>query len=79
MARVFNYREGFRAKDDVSHWRFSTPFESGPTEGVRVPDEDMAQALDLYYEMRGWDKETGAPSAGKLYELGIGWVAELIY
>lgn len=30
MARAFNYREGFTAKDDVAHWRFSTPSESGP-------------------------------------------------
>ena len=32
-----------------------------------------------HYEMRGWDKETGAPTAGKLHELGIGWVAKLLY
>ena len=79
MARAFNYREGLRAKDDVAHWRFSTPFESGPKEGVKVPAEDEAQALDLYYGICGWDKETGAPTAGKLYELWIGWVAELLY
>ena len=79
MARAFNYREGFTAQDDVAHWRFSTPFESGPKQGVKVPAEDIAQALDLYYEMRGWDKETGAPTAGKFYELGVGWVAKLLY
>jgi len=79
MARAFNYREGFTAEDDVAHWRFSTPLKSGPNEGAKVPAEDMAQALDLYYEMRGWDKETGAPTAGKLHELGIGWVAGLLY
>jgi len=78
MARAFNYREGFTAKDDVAHWRFSTPLKSGPNEGAKVPAEDMAQALGLYYEMRGWDRETGAPTAGKLHELGIGWVAELL-
>jgi len=78
MARVFNYREGFMAKDDVAHWRFSTPFESGPAEGVKVPAEDIAKALEMYYEMRGWDKETGAPTAATLHELGIGWVAELL-
>ena len=78
MARAFNYRQGFRASDDVAHWRFSTPFESGPAEGVQVPAEDIAQALALYYDMRGWDRETGAPSAAKLHELGIGWVAELL-
>ena len=41
--------------------------------------EDAARALDLYYEMRGWDKKTGVPTAGKLHELGIGWVAKLLY
>jgi aldehyde:ferredoxin oxidoreductase len=78
MARAFNYREGFTARDDVAHWRFSTPFDSGPAEGVQVPAEDIAMALEMYYEMRGWDKETGAPTAAKLHELGIGWVADLI-
>jgi len=79
MARAFNYRQGLTAKDDVSHWRFSSPFETAPTEGLQVPTEDIAQAIELHYEMRGWDKETGAPTKGKLYELGVGWVAELLY
>jgi aldehyde:ferredoxin oxidoreductase len=79
MARAFNYREGFTAKDDVAPWRFSTPFESGGAKGVQVAAEDVAKALDLYYEMRGWDKETGAPTAAKLHELGVSWVADLIY
>lgn len=78
MARVFNYREGLTGEDDDAHWRFSTPFESGPTEGVEVPAEDIAEAIDLYYAMRGWNRETGAPTAGKLHELGIGWAAELL-
>ena len=79
MARAFNYRQGLTAKDDVSHWRFSTPFETAPTDGPHVPADDIAQAIELYREMRGWDAETGAPTTGKLYELGVGWVADLIY
>jgi len=79
MARAFNYQQGFTAKDDMTHWRFSTPLKSGPNEGTKVPTEDMAQAIDLYYEMCGWDKEMGAPTAGKLHELGVGWVAELLH
>ena len=78
MARVYNYREGFRAKDDAPLWRFSTKFESGPAKGVEVPAEDIAKAIDLYYEMCGWDKETGAPTPGKLVELGVGWLAETV-
>lgn len=78
MARVFNYREGLKPEDDVAHWRFSTPFESGPKKGVMVPAEEIARAIELYYDMQSWDRKTGAPTAGKLYELGIGWVAELL-
>ena len=76
MARVYNHREGFTAADDMPLWRISTKFESGPAKGVEVPMEDMVRALDLYYEMNGYDKETGAPNAGKLVELGVGWLAE---
>ncbi len=79
MARVFNAREGFIAKDDVAHWRFSTPFESGPAEGVYIPEEAMDKALKLYYEMRGWDQDSGVPTAGKLHELGLSWVVNLLY
>jgi aldehyde:ferredoxin oxidoreductase len=79
MARAFNYREGFSAKDDVPHWRFSTDFESGPTAGVRVPAGDVEAALELYYGMNGWDRQTGAPTSGTLDELGLHWVADLLY
>ncbi|MGC9400551.1 MAG: aldehyde ferredoxin oxidoreductase family protein [Anaerolineae bacterium] len=76
MARVFNAREGFTARDDVAHWRFATPFEEGPVKGVAIPAKLMADALDLYYEMRGWDKESGAPTDAKLHELGLGWLVD---
>ena len=76
MTRVFNQREGFTPKDDVAHWRFATPMPAGAAEGVAVSPETMADALDLYYEMRGWDKQTGAPTDAKLYELGLGWLVD---
>jgi aldehyde:ferredoxin oxidoreductase len=79
MSRVFNYREGFTAQDDVAHWRFSTPFESGPIQGVEVPKQEIEQAIQLYYEMRGWDPESGAPTAAKLHELGLSWLADQVY
>jgi aldehyde:ferredoxin oxidoreductase len=78
MARAFNARAGFTARDDVAHERFFTPLQSGPFEGTQLSAEDFAKALDLYYEMRGWDKESGAPTTAKLHELGLGWVVELL-
>jgi aldehyde:ferredoxin oxidoreductase len=76
MASVFNCRAGFRPRDDAAHWRFSMPIEAGPAQGARVSLGDVAQARDLYYEMCGRDTETGAPTAARLHELGIGWVNE---
>jgi aldehyde:ferredoxin oxidoreductase len=29
------------------------------------------KAMELYYEMMGWDLETGAPREARLYELNI--------
>lgn len=76
MTRVFNQREGFTPQDDVAHWRFAMPMPAGAAEGVAVSPKTMADALDLYYEMRGWDKQTGAPTDAKLYELGLGWLVD---
>jgi aldehyde:ferredoxin oxidoreductase len=79
MARTFNYREGFRTQDDVAHWRFATPFDDGPAKGVHISAAQMERALELHYEINGWDKATGAPSAGSLHELGLHWVTDLVY
>lgn len=76
LARVFNAREGFTPADDASHWRISTPFESGPAVGVKVPAEAMHEAMILYYDMCSWDRSTGAPIAAKLHELGVGWAIQ---
>ena len=33
--------------------------------------EEMKKALDLYYEMAGWDVETGVPREARLHLLNI--------
>jgi aldehyde:ferredoxin oxidoreductase len=76
MARVFNYRCGFRAQDDAPPYRFFEPVENGPNQGTYIPKEAMEQALSLFYDMMGWDHETGAPLPWKLHELGLGWLIE---
>jgi aldehyde:ferredoxin oxidoreductase len=40
------------------------------TAGQKIPQKDLDEMLDEYYEARGWDKK-GVPSAAKLKELGI--------
>ncbi|MCC7263277.1 MAG: aldehyde ferredoxin oxidoreductase family protein [Candidatus Latescibacteria bacterium] len=75
MARAFNAREGFRAKDDYLPDRFFDPFPSGPRKGVSHKRHEFRAALDTYYQMSGWDREIGAPTRAKYQELGLDWVA----
>lgn len=70
MIRLFNWREGFRRKDDSLPPRFKEPLPSGPAKGHKFTDEEMDVMLDDYYNTRGWDKE-GRPTEEKLIELDL--------
>ena len=76
MARVFNARAGFTAADDTHHPRFTEALGSGPHEGSKIDEAQMRAAINLYYDMMGWDRKTGAPTSAKLYELGLDAYAE---
>jgi aldehyde:ferredoxin oxidoreductase len=76
MARVFNVRAGFTPADDRQPPRFAEPLGSGAHEGSYVAEELMDEAVALYYEMMGWERESGAPTTSKLYELGLNWLVE---
>ena len=76
LARVYNAREGFAAADDTHPPRFAEPLPRPDGQGVGLPAKEMAEAIDLYYELQGWDPVTGAPTPAKLTELGIPWAAE---
>jgi aldehyde:ferredoxin oxidoreductase len=77
LARAFNVREGFTRADDTLPERLLTePLKAGASKGQFISKDDLKQMLDEYYEARGWDIETGAPTREKLVELGIGYVAD---
>jgi len=73
LARVFNYREGLTAADDELPERFYGPTTSGPLATGGIDRAALKEALRDLYGMSGWDPETGAPTAGKLKELSVGW------
>jgi len=62
LMRAYSVREGMTRKDD--HWpaRFY---------GRSFPKKKIDRLLDRYYELRGWDKKTGIPTAQKLVELRL--------
>jgi aldehyde:ferredoxin oxidoreductase len=71
LARVFNVREGFTPDDDVLPQRMHEGIGNGALEGQRIDPAEFLTARRTYYEMAGWDPETGRPTAAKLAELGV--------
>lgn len=73
MSRVFNLREGLGSNDDrlIRRWHEAMP--SGPLQGSKINEREFRRAVDLFYELSGWDSQ-GRPTFGKLVELNIEWL-----
>jgi aldehyde:ferredoxin oxidoreductase len=78
MLRAFNAREGLTRADDYLPKKLGVPLVGGKSEGEFVTVEEIEKAKDMYFEMAGWDIETGNPTRAKLEELDISWVADLL-
>jgi aldehyde:ferredoxin oxidoreductase len=75
MLRQFNAREGAgRERDTLPKRIYDEPLKGGASDGVAVTRQEVEEALDIYYEMCGWDVATGKPTPAKLEELGLGWM-----
>ena len=71
MMRLFNAKAGFTREDDKLPKKFYQALQGGASDGVKLTVEELETAKDMYYEMAGWDVESGNPTEGKLQELGI--------
>jgi aldehyde:ferredoxin oxidoreductase len=71
LGRLFNYREGFTQADDKVPRRFMKAFEEGPIAGKALSPEMFERLLRRYYELMGWDRETGYPLPERLKTLGL--------
>lgn len=78
IKRAASVREGISRKDDRLPDRFFEPLEGGLLEGKALDRNEFEKAVDLYYDMMGWDRQTGVPTPGKLVELGLGWVNRVL-
>ncbi len=74
MARLYNQREGFTSADDNLPQRIFEPLQNGKLEGVAIDPTEFQQALQMYYQMAGWDS-AGVPTKGKLAELDLLWAS----
>ena len=78
LEKAFNtLHVGFTRKDDLPHRRFfEDPIQSGPHKGEKLDMIKYNLMLDKFYELHGWDKETGLQTRETLEGLGLKDVAE---
>ncbi len=70
-----------RARHDLTpHWVYedSSGAEVFSKGTIRMDRHDMEKAMDLFYEVMGWDKVTGAPTATTYARLGLRYVADAL-
>jgi len=73
LERAYIVREGIRRKDDYLPARFlKEPIPNGKSKGQII---ELDRMLDEYYEVRGWDRNTGLPREATLVKLGLADVA----
>jgi aldehyde:ferredoxin oxidoreductase len=73
LARMFNIREGLGPGEDRLFRRLHEPLPGGPLEGKSIDPEEFRAAIQICYEMLGWDAG-GRPTRGKLADLGLEWI-----
>jgi aldehyde:ferredoxin oxidoreductase len=78
LEKAFNtIHTNFDRKDDLPHRRFfEDPIKSGPRKGETLDKEKFNKMLDEFYELQGWDRETGLQTRKCLEELDMTDVAE---
>jgi len=76
LTRAFNAREGLTRKDDRLPNRLMEPLPDGTFAGKPLTQEMLDSMLDNYYELRGWDMNTGVPTRTKLETIGLEFVAD---
>jgi len=75
LARVVNVRNGLTPAQDTVSERLMQPQINGPAKGTCLRDAIPVMVKD-YYNVMGWDVETGVPLPETLKELGLEFAIE---
>jgi len=78
VEKAFNVlHAGFARQDDYPPKRFmEEPIKSGPARGELLAKDKWDKMLDEYYELHGWNKQTGWQTRSQLEELGLKEMAD---
>lgn len=75
LLRVFNLRYGLNVQDEKPSARYGSTPSGGPAQGKSIMEKWRSMVRN-YYELMGWDPETGRPLPVTLKKLGPEGVIE---
>jgi aldehyde:ferredoxin oxidoreductase len=79
LEKSFNYREGFRRKDDTAADRFfEEPLTYGPKKGAVQDRNTFTSIMNDYYKKRGWHQKSTKPMNSTLKRLKLDFVLRAI-
>lgn len=78
LLRAFNAREGIGREADTLPKKMQKALQGGTSDGWEFSEDELSQALDIYYEMAGWDMKSGYPTQDTLQKIGLEWLVALI-
>lgn len=71
LERMFLAREGISRKDDTLPLRYFEPMPLGPHKGESIDKRAFSIMLNEYYQLHGWDINTGIPTEQNLKRLQL--------
>ena len=78
LMRAFNLRNGLTADLDAPSPRYGSTPVDGPAKGVSIMPHWDQMRRD-YYELVGWDRETGKPLPETLKSLGLEHIIDHVW
>ncbi len=78
LMRALNAREGLsREKDTLPKKLFDQALSGGGrSDGIQLDRKEFESGLEMYYQLAGWDVQTGVPTRVTLQDVGLEWVAD---
>ncbi len=76
MMRYFNAKDGFNKEDDKLPDRIFESLTGGATDGLALDRKTHEKGKEFYYEISGWDRETGNPTNHTMKKLSLDWMLD---
>ena len=70
-SRLYNAREGLDRRDDRLPRKLYKTLVKKRKGDNQLSEQEISRATDWYYELAGWDVETGTPAPATLERLSI--------